>query len=119
MHQATSDHMATTALPAIADFSGISERRLRAMPVTTDYMAPEFRRGDIAIVDIGDNQFGADGTYVIWTGVGLEMRKINRVPNSYPGEAVLTAGDDRVNRCQFRCEDLDIEGRVIGKWEKR
>ena len=80
-------------------------------------MIPEFNPGDRVMVNTADRMPSPPGVFVIWDGFGLIIKRCEMVPHSKPPRAVLSSANSNYATYEAEISDLDIQGRVVGKWQ--
>lgn len=90
---------------------------VRIIQVVGDSMQPEFNPGDRVMVNTADRTPSPPGVFVLWDGFGLIIKRCEMVPHSRPARAVLSSANDRYATYEMELAELNIQGRVIGKWQ--
>lgn len=90
---------------------------LKIVSVEGAAMMPEFQPGDRVMVDISDTVPTPAGTFVVWDGLGLSLRRCEVKPGSRPSKLVLGASNPDYESHEVPFRDNVIGGRVIAKWQ--
>ncbi|MCA6305263.1 MAG: helix-turn-helix transcriptional regulator [Phenylobacterium sp.] len=91
--------------------------RMRIITVYGDSMAPDFNPGDRILVDTDDRRPSPPGVFAIWDGIGLVIKRVEYVINSSPAAVRLISRNPQYEPRSLSLADLDIRGRVIGRWQ--
>ena len=105
-------------MPASFLHSQIGEHSgdLRIITVVGDSMIPDFLPGERVMVDITDKRPSPPGTFVLWDGIGLVVKKIEYIHDANnPRLRIISKNPDYSTR-EESLESVYIQGRVIGKW---
>lgn len=89
---------------------------LRIITVKGDSMAPDFLPGERVLVDLADKLPSPAGVFVLWDGFGLVIKRVEMVPYSNPPKARLISRNSQFQAYECLAEEVQISGRVIGKW---
>ena len=90
---------------------------LKIIRIDGDSMAPDFRPGDRVLVDTSVTRISPAGIFLLWDGVGFVVRRCEIKPKSRPPRVFVRALNDQYSSYESSLKDLDICGRVIGKWQ--
>lgn len=94
-----------------------AESTMRIIQVMGDSMVPEFNPGDRVMVNTADRVPSPPGVFVLWDGFGLIIKRCEMVPHSAPPRAVLSSANNNYSTYEMDIQDLQIQGRVVGKWQ--
>lgn len=94
-----------------------SDSTMRIIQVMGDSMQPEFNPGDRVMVNTADRTPSPPGVFVLWDGFGLIIKRCEMVPHSTPARAILSSANDQYSTYEMVVSELDIQGRVVGKWQ--
>jgi transcriptional regulator with XRE-family HTH domain len=94
-----------------------SESTMRIIQVMGDSMIPEFNPGDRVMVNTADRMPSPPGVFVLWDGFGLIIKRCEMVPHSNPPRAVLSSANANYATYEMDVKELEIQGRVVGKWQ--
>jgi len=89
---------------------------MRIIQVMGDSMVPEFNPGDRVMVNTADRMPSPPGVFVLWDGFGLIIKRCEMVPHSNPPRAILSSANNNYETYEMDVKELDIQGRVVGKW---
>jgi phage repressor protein C with HTH and peptisase S24 domain len=88
--------------------------QLGVITVDGDSMEPTLRTGDTVLVDFGQNQPGdKDGIYVIRTGNGLQVKRLQVELGRPVRLSVLSDNPAYQPQRNLSAEDIQVIGRVI------
>ena len=94
-----------------------SDSTVRIIQVMGDSMQPEFNPGDRIMVNTADRTPSPPGVFVLWDGFGLIIKRCEMVPHSNPPKAILSSANAHYATYEMDVKELDIQGRVVGKWQ--
>jgi len=94
-----------------------SDSTMRIIQVMGDSMQPEFNPGDRVMVNTADRMPSPPGVFVLWDGFGLIIKRCEMVPHSNPARAILSSANTNYATYEMAVSELDIQGRVVGKWQ--
>lgn len=94
-----------------------SSSTVRIIQVMGDSMTPEFNPGDRVMVNTADRMPSPPGVFVLWDGFGLIIKRCEMVPHSKPPRVVLSSSNEKYATYEVEMTELDIQGRVVGKWQ--
>jgi phage repressor protein C with HTH and peptisase S24 domain len=94
-----------------------AESTMRIIQVMGDSMIPEFNPGDRVMVNTADRSPSPPGVFVLWDGFGLIIKRCEMVPHSSPPRAILSSSNINYSTYEMDLKELDIQGRVVGKWQ--
>ncbi|AUN31978.1 S24 family peptidase [Niveispirillum cyanobacteriorum] len=89
---------------------------LKIITVKGDSMAPDFMPGERVLVDTADKLPSPAGVFVLWDGFGLVIKRVEMIPYSNPPMARLISRNSQFQAYECLAEEVQISGRVIGKW---
>lgn len=93
------------------------KERIRIIQVVGDSMIPDFMPGDRVMVDTEDRLPSPPGVFVVWDGLGLVIKRLEFIDDHDDGPMVeMISRNDEYKRRYKRPDDIEINGRVIGKW---
>jgi phage repressor protein C with HTH and peptisase S24 domain len=86
------------------------------MRIEGDSMAPEYRPGDYVMVDTSHTRPG-DGDFVLGKPYGIPMvKQVRIVHGANPRKLRVISVNPIYEPYEVSPEDIDIIGRVVGKW---
>lgn len=94
-----------------------AESTMRIIQVMGDSMIPEFNPGDRVMVNTADRMPSPPGVFVLWDGFGLIIKRCEMVPHSTPPRAILSSANNNYSTYEMDVQELQIQGRVVGKWQ--
>jgi len=94
-----------------------SDSTVRIIQVLGDSMTPEFNPGDRVMVNTADRTPSPPGVFVLWDGFGLIIKRCEMVPHSNPARVILSSPNTNYKTYEMDLTELDIQGRVVGKWQ--
>ena len=94
-----------------------SHSTMRIIQVMGDSMQPEFNPGDRVMVNTADRMPSPPGVFVLWDGFGLIIKRCEMVPHSKPPRVILSSANTKYATYEMESKELDIQGRVVGKWQ--
>lgn len=94
-----------------------SHSTMRIIQVMGDSMQPEFNPGDRVMVNTADRMPSPPGVFVLWDGFGLIIKRCEMVPHSTPPRVILSSANSKYATYEMESKELDIQGRVVGKWQ--
>lgn len=94
-----------------------STSTMRIIQVMGDSMVPEFNPGDRVMVNTADRMPSPPGVFVLWDGFGLIIKRCEMVPKSSPAKVILSSANSNYSTYEMELSELDIQGRVVGKWQ--
>jgi len=94
-----------------------SDSTMRIIQVMGDSMQPEFNPGDRVMVNTADRLPSPPGVFVLWDGFGLIIKRCEMVPHSNPARVILSSANANYATYEMNATELDIQGRVVGKWQ--
>jgi transcriptional regulator with XRE-family HTH domain len=94
-----------------------SNSTVRIIQVLGDSMQPEFNPGDRVMVNMADKMPSPPGVFVLWDGFGLIIKRCEMVPHSNPAKVILSSANQNYETYEMDAKKLDIQGRVVGKWQ--
>ncbi len=94
-----------------------SDSTMRIIQVMGDSMQPEFNPGDRVMVNTADRTLSPPGVFVLWDGFGLIIKRCEMVPHSNPPKVILSSANTNYATYEMEVKELDIQGRVVGKWQ--
>lgn len=109
--------LATWTLPKaflenyVPDSSGLAVVR-----VIGNSMEPDFMPGDRVLVDTHHKILSHDGVYVLWNGHGVVIKQLQLVPLSDPARVRIISVNKTYDTDTVLLSDIEINGRVVGKW---
>lgn len=93
-----------------------STSTMRIIQVMGDSMEPEFNPGDRVMVNTADRMPSPPGVFVLWDGFGLIIKRCEMIPHSNPARVMCSSANENYARYEMDLKDLDVQGRVVGKW---
>lgn len=95
----------------IPDLSGLAVVR-----VLGNSMEPDFMPGERVLVDTRHRVPNPDGVYVLWNGLGVVIKQLQLVPKSKPPRVRIISVNSSYPTDEVLLSDIEINGRVVGKW---
>ncbi len=89
---------------------GADPRTIAVVEAVGDAMAPTIDEGDLALVDLRENQFRYDGVYVVRAGADLAIKRIQRKPD---GTLLMRGDNPAYEPATVRPDQLSLLGRVV------
>ena len=86
------------------------------MRVYGDSMAPYYMPGDRIIVDCADTTPSPSGPFVIWNGIAYTIVRLQVILGISPLRVRVISDNEKYENTENALSDLDIVGRVFGKW---
>ena len=102
-------------LTRVAALAGVE--RVRIVAVVGDSMVPTFHPTDRILVDTSDRTPSPPGIFVLWDGLGLVVKRIEYVAHSAPAMLGIASDNARYAPYERSLAEVQIQGRVIGKWQ--
>ena len=94
-----------------------TDSTVRIIQVMGDSMQPEFNPGDRVMVNTADRTPSPPGVFVLWDGFGLIIKRCEMVPHSNPPRVILSSANTNYKTYEMDVSELDIQGRIVGKWQ--
>jgi transcriptional regulator with XRE-family HTH domain len=94
-----------------------TDSTVRIIQVMGDSMQPEFNPGDRVMVNTADRTPSPPGVFVLWDGFGLIIKRCEMVPHSTPPRVILSSANTNYKTYEMDVSELDIQGRIVGKWQ--
>lgn len=108
----------TWSIPAmvVRHHTGAPEAALKIIRIVGDGMEPDFRAGERAMVDTADRRPSPSGIFAVWDGIAQIVKRLELVPYSDPPRVRLMSVNPAYAPRELRLDEMEINGRVIGKW---
>lgn len=90
----------------------IDTQAARVLVVQGDSMEPTLRSGDRVLIDTSDTRPSPAGIFAIWTGLGIDIRRLSPVLNSNPVMIDVMSDNDNAPDTILAIDDLTVVGRV-------
>ena len=87
------------------------------LQVGGEAMSPTLSAGDRVMFDTSDNVPSPSGLFAVWNGVGLDVRRIELIPNSSPPLVRIKSDNPGHDDYERPLKDVTIVGRII--WTAR
>ena len=94
----------------------VAQRDFEIVQMSGDSMFPDFLPGERLVVDPDHRIPSPPGVYVIWDGFGLVVKRLEIVPSSNPVLVRIIPRNHQYQTFERRLCDMDVRGRVVGKW---
>lgn len=94
-----------------------SNGTMRIIQVMGDSMQPEFNPGDRVMVNTADRMPSPPGVFVVSDGFGLIIKRCEMIPHSNPARVILSSANENYSKQEMDLSEVQIQGRVIGKWQ--
>lgn len=88
---------------------------LKIITVYGDSMAPDFMPGERVLVDTSDRRPSPPGVFVLWDGLALVIKRLEVLPGAQTIRIIPT--NTHYATYEQPLADVQINGRVIGKWQ--
>ena len=95
----------------VADPSGLAVIRVEG-----DSMEPDYLAGERLLVDTNKRIPSPPGVYVLWDGFGLVLKRVEILPGATPPRLRIKSINPSYAEYERPMDDVQINGRVIGKW---
>ena len=89
---------------------------VRIVRVAGDSMEPEYPAGERVAVDTSHRTPSPPGVYVLWDGLGLVLKRVELLMGSNPRRIRLSSINPGYPPYEVPLTEVQINGRVIGKW---
>lgn len=83
--------------------------------VQGDSMSPSLHPHDRVMVDVSHDWLGPDGVYMAWNGLGVVFKRLQALPGN-PPKVRFTSDNTAYEAYTLPADEVNIIGRVIGKW---
>lgn len=102
-------------LPAsyTANVLGLRAKQARIIEVRGDSMAPTLLTGDRVMVDTGDRVPSPDGLFALFDGIGVVVKRLQRVPNTDPPAFQIISDNPHHIPYQRVLDEIHLIGRVV------
>lgn len=97
---------------------GADPQYIRICEIIGDSMVPTFFPGQRVAVDIRDKVPSPPGVFFVWDGIGIVCKRVDFVPYSDPQRIVIISDNAKYRERELLLEDAQIQGRVIGLWQR-
>jgi hypothetical protein len=94
-----------------------SNSTMQIIQVMGDSMQPEFNPGDRVMVNTADRVPSPPGVFVVSDGFGLIIKRCEMIPHSNPARVTLSSANENYAQYEMDLSEVQIQGRVIGKWQ--
>ena len=84
--------------------------------VAGDSMEPDYPAGERVAVDTSHKVPSPPGVYVLWDGFGLVLKRVEIIPGSSPRKVRLMSINPGYPAYEVPLDEVQINGRVVGKW---
>ncbi len=88
---------------------------LKTFTVEENTMEPDFKDGDVAIVDLTDKKPTPPGVFVVSDGFGYMLRQCEYIANSKPAKIKISANNKNFHPQILKESEFMVIGRIIGK----
>lgn len=88
---------------------------LRIVEVLGDSNFPTLSSGDKVFVDLSHRVPSPDGLFALWDGMGVVIKRIEKIPMSDPTTLKLISDNPRHNTYEITLDEANIIGRVCGR----
>lgn len=92
---------------------GVTPASAFVCEVQGDSMEPTLRPGDRVLGDRGDRNPGKPGVFVLWTGDGVAVKRLARIPATDPPELDILSDNPQFPSYRVRMDAIDVVGRVV------
>lgn len=93
-----------------------SPASVRIIRIVGDSMEPHYAAGDRVLVDTSHRTPSPPGVYVIWDGFGLVLKHAEVLAGRRPTMVRLSSDNPAYAPYEVAVDDLQVQGRVMGKW---
>lgn len=112
----TSDHSEWTIPQSIIkNKTDAHPSHLKTFIVEENTMEPDFKHGDVAIVDLTDKKPSPPGVFLVSDGFGYMLRQCEYVANSKPAKIKISANNTNFHPQTLKESEFLVIGRIIGK----
>ena len=94
----------------------VNLEKLVILPVLGDAMEPDFPAGSRVMVDISPRQVASPSVYVLWDETGFALKQVEHLIGSNPPTARISSINPRYAAYERPLEDVQVRGRVVGRW---
>lgn len=103
---------------ALSGVQATSLANLAIIIVRGESMQPDYLPGEHVLIDTGDRVVTHDGAYVLWNSFGLVIKLIQLLPPTSRSVAQLRiiSKNPDFPPYEMPVEDVQVSGRVVGKW---
>lgn len=91
--------------------------KLAIVRVAGDSMEPDYRAGDRILVDTGHTTPSPAGVYVLWDGMGVVLKRVEIVMGAEPKRIRIMSINPAYQAYELPLAEVQINGRVVGKWD--
>lgn len=74
--------------------------------------------GDKVLVNIADRRPSPPGLFVVFDGLGLVAKRLEYIAKSMPARVRISSNNPVYPINESALEDLDIQGRIVAKWQR-
>ena len=92
--------------------------RFRPLRVEGDAMAPDFRPGEIVMVDTDHAVPSPPGVYAIFDGFGLVLKQLEPILGNGAQRIRVSSRNKEYDAHEVPFSGIRIAGRVVGKWQQ-
>lgn len=93
-----------------------SPSAVRIIRIVGDSMEPNYAAGDRVLVDTSHLTPSPPGVYVVWDGFGLILKHVEVLAGRQPAVARLSSDNPAYAPYEAAVSDIQVQGRVVGKW---
>ncbi len=95
-----------------------SVTELRIITIDGDSMEGILRSGDKVIVHIGRTEPSPPGIFILFDGIGLVAKRLEFMEGSDPPSVRISSSNPSYPPYERTVEEVNIIGRVVGRWER-
>jgi phage repressor protein C with HTH and peptisase S24 domain len=86
--------------------------------VRGDSNVPTLNPGEPVMIDSGDRRPSPPGFFLLWDGIGMVLKRVEFVPNSDPPKVLLKSDNPRYESYERLLDEVQIYGRMLGRWQR-
>ena len=91
---------------------------LRIITIDGDSMEGVLRSGDKVIVHIGRTEPSPPGVFILFDGIGLVAKRLEYLEGSDPPTVRISSSNPSYPPYERTVDEVNIIGRVVGRWER-
>lgn len=101
----------------LAEWLGSEQGAIRIVPVRGDSMVPTLRPDQWVAIDTRDRD-PAPGIFAIFDGLGIVLMRVDPIPSRRHPRLKLSYDNPRYLGVECSPAEAQIEGRVVGAWQR-
>lgn len=91
----------------------VRRQSVRIIEIRGDSMEPTFKSRDRVMIDVSDRTPSPDGPFAIFDGMGVIVKRLERVPNTEPITFKIISDNPKHNTYERTLDEISIIGRVV------